>query len=444
MSTTLAYILGIVILIIGIGVSVALHELGHMIPAKRFGVKVPEYFIGFGPRIWSVKRGETEYGVKAIWLGGYVKLVGMLPPTKPGKPDRRRKDGSLGMVGEARAEALEEIGPGEEHRAFYSLSVPKKLIVMAGGILTNLVLGILLLAIAIGAVGIPGRTTTLSKVEPCVSSNVDENVPCQDSDPAGPASAAGIKAGDRVVSWGGVEVSTWEELQARIAAVGTNPTQVVIERDGAARTVSVTAVEAQRTIRDSQGALVKDATGAVRTEARPYVGIAPSLGTIPQSPAKIPGFIGQAVGGTVKAIVTLPVGLYHAVQAGLGMEQRSADSGVVGLVGMGRMAGQATSGGATGGGQVPLSMRASSMLVLLGSLNLALFAFNLVPLLPLDGGHVAGACWEGIRRMIAKAQGKPDPGPVDTAKMIPVGQVGFGLLIVMALVLVWVDIAAPL
>ena len=444
MSTTLAYILGIVILIIGIGVSVALHELGHMIPAKRFGVKVPEYFIGFGPRIWSVRRGETEYGVKAIWLGGYVKLVGMLPPTKPGKPDRRRKDGSLGMVGEARAEALEEIGPGEEHRAFYSLSVPKKLIVMAGGILTNLVLGILLLAIAIGAVGIPGRTTTLSKVEPCVSSNVDENVPCQDSDPAGPASAAGIKAGDRVVSWGGVEVSTWEELQARIAAVGTNPTQVVIERDGAARTVSVTAVEAQRTIRDSQGAPVKDATGAVRTEARPYVGIAPSLGTIPQSPAKIPGFVGQAVGGTVKAIVTLPVGLYHAVQAGLGMEQRSADSGVVGLVGMGRMAGQATSGGATGGGQVPLSMRASSMLVLLGSLNLALFAFNLVPLLPLDGGHVAGACWEGIRRMIAKAQGKPDPGPVDTAKMIPVGQVGFGLLIVMALVLVWVDIAAPL
>ena len=281
-------------------------------------------------------------------------------------------------------------------------------------------------------------------MEPCVSSNVDENVPCQDSDPAGPASAAGIKAGDRVVSWGGVEVSTWEELQARIAAGGTNPTQVVIERDGATRTVSVTAVEAQRTVRDSQGAPVKDATGAVRTEARPYVGIAPSLGTIPQSPAKIPGFIAQAVGGTVKAIATLPVGLYHAVQAGLGMEQRSADSGVVGLVGMGRMAGQATSGGATGGGQVPLSMRVSSMLVLLGSLNLALFAFNLVPLLPLDGGHVAGACWEGIRRMIAKAQGKPDPGPVDTAKMIPVGQVGFGLLIVMALVLVWVDIAAPL
>ena len=150
MSTTLAYILGIVILVIGIGVSVALHELGHMIPAKKFGVKVPEYFIGFGPKIWSFKRGETEYGVKAIWLGGYVKLVGMLPPARPGRPDRRRKDGSLGMVGEARAEALEEIQPGEEHRAFYHLSVPKKLVVMAGGILTNLVLGIVLLAVSTG------------------------------------------------------------------------------------------------------------------------------------------------------------------------------------------------------------------------------------------------------------------------------------------------------
>ena len=397
MSTTLAYILGIVILIIGIGVSVALHELGHMIPAKRFGVKVPEYFVGFGPRIWSFKRGETEYGVKAIWLGGYVKLVGMLPPAKPGRPDRKRKDGSLGMVGEARAEALEEIQPGEEHRAFYHLSVPKKLIVMAGGILTNLALGIVLLAVAIGAVGIPGRTTTLSTVAPCVSSNIDADAPCQDSDPVGPASAAGIKVGDRIVSWGGVKVSSWEELQARIAATGTRPTQVVIERDGAERTVSVTAVEVQRTVRDAQGAPVKDASGAVRTQARPYVGISPSLGTIPLSPAKIPGLIGQA-----------------------------------------------TSGGAAGGGEVPLSMRVSTMLMLLGSLNLALFAFNLVPLLPLDGGHVAGACWEGIRRSIAKAQGKPDPGPVDTARMLPIGQVVFGLLIVMALVLVWVDIAAPL
>lgn len=104
MTQTLAYILGIVVLIIGIGLSVALHELGHMIPAKRFGVKVPEYFIGFGPRVWSIKRGETEYGIKALWLGGYVKLVGMLPPENPARPDKRDKNGELGTVGQARAE----------------------------------------------------------------------------------------------------------------------------------------------------------------------------------------------------------------------------------------------------------------------------------------------------------------------------------------------------
>ena len=128
MSPTLAYILGIIVLIVGIAVSVALHELGHMIPAKRFGVKVPEYFIGFGPRLWSVRRGETEYGVKAIWLGGYVRLLGMLPPARPDRPD---KPGS--MVADARQESLDELGPDERDRAFYRLTVPRKLLVMAGG-----------------------------------------------------------------------------------------------------------------------------------------------------------------------------------------------------------------------------------------------------------------------------------------------------------------------
>ena len=147
MSSTLAYILGIIVLIVGVAVSVALHELGHMIPAKRFGVKVPEYFIGFGPRVWSMKRGETEYGVKAIWLGGYVKLLGMLP--RPARScGQARLDG-----GRRRQESLAELGPDEQDRAFYRLSVPRKLLVMAGGILTNLVLGIVCLVLALGVVG---------------------------------------------------------------------------------------------------------------------------------------------------------------------------------------------------------------------------------------------------------------------------------------------------
>lgn len=440
MTQTLAYILGIVVLIIGIGLSVALHELGHMIPAKRFGVKVPEYFIGFGPRVWSIKRGETEYGIKALWLGGYVKLVGMLPPENPARPDKRDKNGELGAVGQARAEALEEIEPGQEHRAFYHLSVPRKLVVMAGGILTNLVLGIVLLTIAFAVVGPPARTSTLSAVVPCVASRPEAQ--CTDADPASPGRQAGLQAGDTIRSWNGTPVTTWAQVQQAIVDSGTEPVPVVIERDGAERTVSVTAVEVERGVYDEQGKPVTDASGTQVTEKRPFVGLSPVTGTQRLPLSQAAPVVGQAVGGTLKAIATLPVGLYHAVAAGLGLEERN-EAGLIGLVGLGRTAGQVSSVEA-GEGTVSFSVRVFFMLSLLGSLNLALFAFNLIPLLPLDGGHVAGACWEGLRRVIARAQGRPDPGPVDTARLLPVGQVVFGLLIVMALILVWVDIVAPL
>lgn len=438
MSHTLAYILGIVILIIGIGLSVALHELGHMLPAKHFGVKVPEYFIGFGPKLWSTRRGETEYGIKAIWLGGYVRLLGMLPPARPGHPD---KPGS--MVAEARAESLDELGPDEQDRAFYRLSVPKKLLVMAGGILTNLALGVICLTVALGVIGQPAYTATLASVSECVSSDIDAGAACTDADPTSPAAAAGLQVGDTIVSWDGEPTATWAEVQAAIAASGTEPADVVVERDGQALTLTITAVEVPRTVYDAEGNPVTDASGEVITEPRPYVGIGPSLGTVRTPAGEIPRVVGDAVGQTLKAIVTLPAGLYHAVAAGLGLEERNAE-GLVSLVGVGRIAGEVSSAGTGTDMGLPFSVRLFSMLSLLGSLNLALFAFNLIPLLPLDGGHVAGACWEGIRRLWARAHGNPDPGYADTARMLPVGQVVFYLLILMAVLLIWVDIVAPI
>lgn len=428
MSQTLAYALGILILVVGIAVSVALHELGHMIPAKKFGVKVPEYFIGFGPRIWSTRHGETEYGVKAIWLGGYVKLLGMLPPALPGRPD---KPGS--MVADAREEALAELGPEEQHRAFYRLSVPRKLLVMAGGILTNLLLGIVCLVVALGAVGQFTRTSTITTVTPCVPADVDSgSSECATPDPS-PASAAGLREGDRIVSWNGTPTPAWAEVQEAIRQGGTGTADVVVERDGSVTTLRVTPVEVERTVTGSDG--------TTSTRMLPYVGISPGTGMVRTPVSQLPAAVGSAVGQTLKAIFTLPTGLYHSVAAGLGVEERNPQ-GLVSLVGVGRLAGEVSSAG-VGTGTVPFAARLSSMLGLLGSLNLALFAFNLVPLLPLDGGHVAGACWEGLRRSIARWRGRPDPGPVDTARMLPLGQVVFGLLVVMALVLIWVDVVAP-
>ncbi|MDO4243925.1 MAG: RIP metalloprotease [Actinomyces sp.] len=440
MTHTLAYALGVLVLVLGIVVSVALHELGHMIPAKRFGVKVPEYFIGFGPTIWSTRRGETEYGVKAILLGGYVKLLGMLPPAPPGRTD---KPGS--MIDEARRESLAELSQDEQDRAFYRLSVPRKLIVMAGGILTNLVLGVICLVVALGVVGQPTQTSTLSAVSACLptdaSGQAAQTEDCP-ADEATPAVRAGLRAGDTIVSWDGTATSTWTEVQEAIAASGTETVEVLIERDGVRQTLSVTAVEVSRPVTDEDGNPVTGADGEQLTQMRPYVGIGPALGTVPVPASQVPTVVGQAVTQTLRTILTLPVGLYHSVAAGLGLEDRSSE-GLVSLVGVGRIAGETSAAGA-GSGTVPFSVRAFFMLSLLGSLNLALFAFNLLPLPPLDGGHVAGACWEGLRRVIARLRGRPDPGYVDTARLQPVGQAGFILLLVMAGLLIWVDIVAPL
>src|SRR6187455_2095350 len=156
-------VLGVVIFLFGLAVSIGLHELGHMVPAKKFGVRVSEYFVGFGPRVWSRQGKETEYGIKAIPLGGYVRLVGMIPPEEAVKPVKSR--GRIGnIIADARSASVDEVLDGEDHRAFYHLTWWRKVIVMFGGPFVNLVLAILLFTVVLVGIGTPTSSTTIHEV----------------------------------------------------------------------------------------------------------------------------------------------------------------------------------------------------------------------------------------------------------------------------------------
>ena len=163
----LAFVIGVVIIVIGLAVSIGLHEIGHLLPAKLFGVKVTQYMIGFGPTIWSKRRGETEYGVKAIPLGGYISMIGMFPPAKGERVHADSTGFFRGLVQDARDSSTESITPGDEHRAFYLLPVWKRIVVMFGGPFMNLLLAIVLFGVLLMGFGVAQASTTVGSVSAC-------------------------------------------------------------------------------------------------------------------------------------------------------------------------------------------------------------------------------------------------------------------------------------
>ncbi len=432
---------GVGVMVVGIVVSIALHEIGHLIPAKAFGVKVTDYFVGFGKTLWSTRRGETEYGVKMLPLGGFVRMVGMFPPGRAGSTDAQQRTGIRGWADraaqDARSFSAEEVEPGQEHRAFYSLSVPRKLGVMFGGPVMNLLISAVLFAIILTTFGQLTPTNRLAAVSDCVLPP-GENRQCTPADPAAPAAQAGLQADDVILSWGAVPVSDWDDVAGAIAEGGTGPTQVVVERDGEQVTVTVTPALAERPVVDDDGQPVLDGGQPVTTQV-PFVGISPAGELRPQPITAVPGVVWDVFTGTVRVVLTLPERLIGITQSLLGQAER--DPGVMGVIGVGRFAGEIASVELTDYGPAE---RAADLMSLLASLNMALFVFNMVPLLPLDGGHIAGALVEGVRRRVAALFGRPDPGPVDTARLMPLTYVVVVALIGMSLLLAVADIIDPI
>lgn len=458
--TALAYVLGVLVVAVGVALSIALHEIGHLLPAKKFGVKVTQYMVGFGPTLWSRRKGETEYGVKWVPLGGYIRMIGMFPP-KPGEDPHFVRATSTSRVGllvdqavearahrrsglaeQARQQSLEEIQPGDENRVFYRLSVPRKVVVMMGGPFMNLVIAAVLLTVIVTGFGTAQLTTRLSSVSQCVlpaSASVDQQ--CSASDQVAPAAQAGLRPGDRLVSVNGQDLTSWDQVRDSIRAHPGDPlTFGVTGPGGQQRTVQVTPVVADRPMTDDTGKVLTDASGQPRTERVGFLGVSPSTELQPQPVSEVPGVLWTGLTRTAGVVVRIPQKMVGITQAAFGSGPRDPN-GPVSVVGVGRFAGEVASAEAapTYGNRE----RAADLLSLVASLNLALFVFNLIPLLPLDGGHVAGALWEGLRRAFARVRSRPDPGPVDVARLLPVAYAMSSVLVVMSVLLIYADIVKP-
>ncbi|MER7555316.1 site-2 protease family protein [Nocardioides sp. NPDC126508] len=445
----LLFTLAVLGFVLGILISIGLHELGHMIPAKAFGGKVTQYFIGFGPTVWSKRVGETEYGLKAIPLGGYVKIVGMLPPGAD-QLGERTVDGALkirksntGMftqlISDARSAEWELIRSEDEPRLFYKMPWWKKVVVMAGGPSVNILIAFFVTWGVAGTYGVHEPVVdqghpVVSSLQECLLSWEDQGRECTKSDKPTPAADAGLKPGDELISFNGTELTSWGVAQKLIRDNMDGDATLVIQRGGEQMTLHTKTVVQER-VKD-----VDDTSADPETAKVGFFGMSPKshIEVTKEGPVYVVKELAAQTYNAVHAIVRLPVKVWHVALAIVGVEERDPN-GPVSIVGGGRIAGEIAVND-----NFDITEKVVMFAGLLAGFNLFIGIFNFVPLLPLDGGHIATALWEGIRRAFAKAFRRPEPGHADPAKLLPVAYVVASALLVMGVVLIVADLVVPL
>ncbi|MGW6914087.1 M50 family metallopeptidase [Kitasatospora sp. NPDC054939] len=425
MATVLT-VVGILVFAVGLLFSIAWHELGHLSTAKLFGIRVPQYMVGFGPTVWSRRKGETEYGIKAIPLGGYIRMIGMFPPGEDGRITQRSSSPFRTMIEDAREASYEELQPGDETRLFYTRKPWKRVIVMFAGPFMNLLLAFgLFLTVNMGF-GVIKTVPTIGTVAECVVKAGQPTDTCPADAPKSPAHLAGLAPGDKVLSFDGDRITSYDQLQADIRRSAGKQVPVVVERGGQQLTLTPTIAVNDVQKYDSDGAPIKG-----ETVQAGFLGFTPTTGVVHLTLGQSLDRMYEITETGVESLVALPgkvPGLWNAVFDGA---PRDADS-PIGMVGAARVSGEVFAL------DIPGSQRIATFVSLLAGINLSLFLFNMLPLLPLDGGHIAGALWESVRRRAAKLFRRPDPGPFDVARLMPLAYVvatvfiGFTLLVLVA------------
>jgi membrane-associated protease RseP (regulator of RpoE activity) len=446
----LLYTLGVVVFAFGLLFSIALHEIGHMVPAKKFGVKVTQYMVGFGPTIWSRKRGDTEYGIKAIPLGGYIRMIGMIPPRADGKVSRwpRRM---ASAIEDFRQTSRAEIDPADDERQFYRLTPGKKMIVMLGGPSMNLLIYLFLTVIMLSAIGTPQSksTTTIQAVIKCVAPVTSPEAKQNDCvRPNAPAYVSGLRPGDKIVTINGAVTTTWADATKVIRASPGKELSVVVDRAGIDRTIEITPVDNLNYVNSNSS----------KTEVVGYIGIEPGSHNYYQTYGitGIPGQIATQVRQGWDRLMSYPARIGNLFGTIFNGEKRNPN-GAIGVVGISRITGDIVSSH-----QIDVRDKILFFGEILASVNLLLFFFNLLPLLPLDGGHVAGAIVEATKRGRARLRLRRNPHPVgpdgvpidgqrvrrqifvDTAQLLPVMYVVASLLVVLTLLTLYADIVDPI
>ncbi|WP_089254576.1 M50 family metallopeptidase [Asanoa hainanensis] len=383
------YLIGVALFALVILISVSLHEAGHMLTAKAFGMKVTKYFVGFGPTLWSFKRGETEYGLKGIPLGGFCKIVGMTPQD-------------------------DDVDPADEPRAMWRFPLWKRTVVMSAGSVTHFLLAIVTLWLAAMFIGLPNPE--LAKPQPayvkitdCVIVGATANRDCIPGDPASPAKQAGLQDDDKITAINGVPVATYNDLvnEIRKLPAGSQAT-VNYQRGGADQQVNVNLASVQRPPVDNPEGPVSavSALGVQGPIPPPGVPVMVKYNAVEAVPATA-DYTGNLAVGTVQSLQRIPQKIPALWDAVTG-EPRDADT-PISVVGASRLGGEAVEHSAW-----------EIFVLLFVSLNFFIGVFNLLPLLPLDGGHIAISWFERARSWVAARLGKPDPGRVDYYKLMPV------------------------